>query len=181
MSIDYICREVSRLIRKYGETDPAALARAMGIIVAYEPMGNYPAACKGFFMVQSRQKHITINSDLPEIIRRIILAHEIAHAVLHRKALASLKAFHDFSLYDATSQFEYEANLFAAEYLLDDKEVIERLNDDAFFFGVAKELCVPPELLDFKFRILKHKGWALDSPITADGAFLKHIAQRRDN
>ena len=180
MSIEYICREVARLMRKYEEADPAALAQAMGIIVAYEPMGNYPEACKGFFMYQSRKKHITINSDLRPVIQRIILAHEIGHAVLHRKELISLKAFHDFSLYDTTSQFEYEANLFAAEYLLDDKEVIEKLNDDAFFFSVAKELYVPPELLDFKFRILKNKGWALDSPITAGGDFLKHITHRRD-
>ncbi|MPM76217.1 hypothetical protein SDC9_123214 [bioreactor metagenome] len=168
-------------MRKYGETDPAALARAMGVIVAYEPMGSYPEACKGFFMYQSRKKLITVNSDLPETLQRIILAHEIGHAVLHRKALVSLKAFHDFSLYDTTSQFEYEANLFAAEYLLEDQQVIEKLNDDAFFFGVAKELYVPPELLDFKFRILKNKGWALDSPITASGDFLKTITRRRDD
>lgn len=180
MSIEYISREVAHIKRKYDETDPFRLARAMGIIVVFEAMGDFPEACKGFFMCQSRKKLITINSDLPEIVQRIILAHEIGHAVLHRRELATLKAFHDFSLYDMTSKYEYEANLFAAEYLLDDGEVIEKLNEDAFFFGVARELSVPPELLDFKFRILKNKGWLLDAPITARSDFLKGISERRD-
>lgn len=180
-TIDYISRQVARIMRKYDETDPYRLAQAMGIIVGYEAMGDYPEACKGFFMYQSRKKLIMINSDLPDVLQRIILAHEIGHAVLHSKELATLKAFHDFALYDTTSRFEYEANLFAAEYLLDDGEVIDKLNDDAFFFGVARELFVPPELLDFKFRILKNKGWSLESPIASHGDFLKHITERRDD
>ena len=45
-------------------------------------MGTSPKACKGFFLVNARCKIITINSDLPEEIRRIILAHELGHLVL---------------------------------------------------------------------------------------------------
>ena len=44
-------------------------------------MGMSPKACKGFFLVNARCKVITINSDLPEEIRRIILAHELGHAL----------------------------------------------------------------------------------------------------
>ena len=164
MSIGHICREVASLINKYKEKDPQKLAEALGIIVDYLPLGNGIKSCKGFFLYQSRKKHITINSDLPETVQRIILAHEIGHAVLHYK-LAGVKAFHDFTLYDNSSLYEYEANLFAAEYLLEDKLVQERLNEDTFFFSVARELKVPPELLDFKFRILKRKGWQISSPI----------------
>jgi len=179
MTIEAICREVERLMRKYAEPDPWKLAQAMGIFVDEHPLGKSPKACKGFFLYQSRQKHITINSDLPEMVQRIILAHEIGHAVLHQAA-AKMRAFHDFALYDTSSQFEYEANLFAAEHLLEDTVVRERLSKDTFFFSVAKELAVPPELLDFKFRILKRKGWQLESPIQAKSDFLKHISERSD-
>ena len=117
---------------------------------------------------------------MPEEVQRIILAHEIGHAVLHKEQLANLKAFHDFALYDTATRYEYEANLFAAELLLDDEEVIGKLNEDSFFFGAARELYVPPELLDFKFRILKTKGLTLDSPITARGDFLKDISRPRN-
>jgi len=167
-------------MRKYDEPDPWKLAEAMGIIVQVMPLGNTDKSCKGFFLRQSRKKHITINSDLPEPIQRIILAHEIGHAVLHHEA-AKMKAFHDFALYDTSSQMEYEANLFAAEYLLEDDEVTELLSEDTFFFSVAKELEVPPELLDFKFRILKRKGWLIESPIQSNSNFLKHLSDRGED
>lgn len=46
MTVDYICREVERLKRKFHETDPFKLCDAMGIILLYAPMGTYPGACK---------------------------------------------------------------------------------------------------------------------------------------
>lgn len=165
------------MMQKYGETDPWKLADAMGILVEEMPLGSSPKSCKGFFLYQSRKKHIIINSDLSETVQRIILAHEIGHAVLHHDA-SKRKTFYDFTLYDTSSQMEYESNLFAAEYLLKDDVVTERLREDTFFFSVARELEVPPELLDFKFRILKRKGWLVESPIQSNSNFLKHISDR---
>ena len=174
--MDYINREVKRIKNKYDEPDPYRLCQAMGILLLYESMGIYEGACKGFFLMQSRKKSITINSDLPEHLQRIILAHEIGHAVLHRNT-TGIKAFHDFAMFDETSQFEYEANIFAAEYLMDDNDILELLNDDLSFFEAASMLNVPAELLDFKFRILKRKGYKIiDPPILANGDFLKRIS-----
>ena len=175
MTMDYICREVERLKRKFHETDPFLLCDAMGIILLYEPMGTYPGACKGFFLAQSRKRSITVNSDLPEAIQRIIVTHELGHAVLHAKAVG-VKAFHDFELFDSTSLMEYEANIFAAEFLMDDDDVLEKQNEDISFFGAASLLRVPPELLDFKFRLMKRNGYKLiDPPLMANSNFLKNV------
>lgn len=175
MSIEFISDEVKRIKQKYDETDPVRLAKAMSILLLNEPMGNTTNACKGFYFSQSRTQVITVNSDLPEELRRIILAHELGHAVLHSKAVG-MRAFHDFSLFDETSVYEYEANIFAADFLMDDDRVLDLLNDDISFFGAAAALNVPPELLDFKFRVLKRKGYkVIDSPIRARGDFLKNI------
>ena len=175
MTMDYICREVERLKRKFHETDPFLLCDAMGIILLYEPMGTYPGACKGFFLAQSRKRSITVNSDLPEAIQRIIVTHELGHAVLHAKAVG-VKAFHDFELFDSTSLMEYEANIFAAEFLMDDDDVLEKLNEEISFFGAASLLRVPPELLDFKFRLMKRNGYKLiDPPLMANSNFLKNV------
>lgn len=175
MTMDYICREVERLKRKFHETDPFLLCDAMGIILLYEPMGTYPGACKGFFLAQSRKRSITVNSDLPEAIQRIIVTHELGHAVLHAKAVG-VKTFHDFELFDSTSLMEYEANIFAAEFLMDDDDVLEKLNEDISFFGAASLLRVPPELLDFKFRLMKRNGYKLiDPPLMANSNFLKNV------
>lgn len=67
--------------RKYDESDPFRLCRAMGIKLIFQPMGKAPDAVKGFFLESKRIRTITINSDLPEIIQRIIVAHEICHAI----------------------------------------------------------------------------------------------------
>jgi Zn-dependent peptidase ImmA (M78 family) len=175
MIIGFICAKAAHIKKLHGETDPERLCRAMGIRVMYEPMGDSKGACKGFYLYRSRQRVICVNSNLPERLRRAVLAHELGHAVLHNDQ-ARLSAFHDFSLYDNTGRWEYEANLFAAELLLDDREVLELLNTDRFFFAAAEALGVAPQLLDFKFRILKNKGCKLaESPITATGDFLKHL------
>ena len=66
--------------------------------------------------------------------------------------------------------------MFAAEFLLPDDEVLEQLNDDVSFFGAASRLRVPPELLDFKFRVLKRKGYkVIDPPLMCQSNFLKGI------
>lgn len=143
--MNQISQSAKRLKRKYDETDPFKLCRAMGIIVLFVPMGTYEGACKGFFLKQSRKRSISINSDLPETLQRIIVTHELGHAFLHAAA-AGVNAFDDFELFDGTSRMEYEANIFAAEFLMEDADVLERLNDDISFFGAAANLRVPVEL-----------------------------------
>jgi len=55
---------------------------------------------------------------------------------------------------------------------LDDDEVLALLNEDLSFFGAASRLNVPPELLDFKFRVLKRKGYKIiDPPMRASSDF----------
>ena len=175
MTTDYICDMVAEIKSKYNEGNPFRLAEAMRILLLREPMGTTPGCCKGFFMVISSQPVIAVNSDLPPVVQKIIAAHEVGHAVLHRHLLPVM-GFHDFELYDAASEAEYEANIFAAEFLLDDQEVIEKLNDDLSFFQAAAALHVPAELLSFKFRVMKRRGLlVIDSPIVADSRFLKKI------
>ena len=170
MGSDYIAAEVRRIKEKYGELSPEKLARAMDVMVRYEPMGSYDGCCKGFFVCFCRVRHITVNADLPQELQRVILMHELAHVVLHGEAAA----FHDFAMFDSADIREYEANIFAADYLLKDDEVMCALNDDLSFFGAAARLCVPPELLDFKFRVMKRRGVQLrEPPLRAAGNFLK--------
>ena len=116
MTYSDICAAVAKLKVKYDETDPFRLCRAMGITLLLQPMGKHETAIKGFFMECKRIKTITVNSDLPEIIQKIIVAHELGHATLHRTS--SVQAFHEVVMYDSSSIKEKEANLFAAELLL---------------------------------------------------------------
>lgn len=174
MTYSYICSSVERVVRRYKERDPLELCEAMGVRVRYKPMGSHPGAVKGVSLVSHRIKSITINSDLPDIIQRIVLAHELGHIVLH--CTSEVRCYHEISLYDETAMTEKDANLFAAELLLEDDTVLDVLNQDVTFFGAAAALYIPVELLDFKFRLMKWKGYMLrEPPFEARSTFLKGL------
>lgn len=177
MTIASIRNIVADLKHRFGNIGPEDMCDALGIIIKRLPMGRKSSDCKGFFMRQSRIRVIFLNSDLPRRIQMIILYHELGHAVLHGDRATECQ-FHDFALFDETSLYEYEANIFAAEYALPDEEVLVQLNDDRSFFNAARALDVPPELLDFKFRILKRLGYALNPPLYSQSNFLKTIGRQ---
>ena len=174
INYDYITGEVRRLRREYEETDPDRLCRLMGVLVIDHDSEMKLGDFKGLSVYRHSISVILLNSKLSEGLRKIVLAHEIGHLVLH-KELAAIRGFHDFDLFGMNDQCEHEANVFAAELLLDDDVVLDALNDDMTFFGAAKTLCVPPELLDFKFRVLKHQGYKIRPIMIANSRFLKHI------
>jgi len=155
---------------KYKTSDPFQLCRDLNIMIRYKDLGT---EIKAFYFYQSRIRSIVINSRVSDVMRKILVAHELGHDRLH-KEIAMMKGFQEFELFDMTSPAEYEANLFAAELLINDEELLEMLNDeDISFFGVAKQLYIPADLLDFKFRVLKHKGYRINAPYIANGDFMK--------
>lgn len=150
----------------------------MGIQVVLQETSLSVASFKGFSLIHSRIPVIVLNAALPEDLLPVVLAHEIGHSVLH-KELAALRGSHDFDLFGMKDQYEFEANVFAAELLLENDQVLEVLNQDVTFFGAAQLLCVPPELLDFKFRVLKHQGYAVAPQLQAPGDFLKRMGREK--
>lgn len=169
-----IITEVNKLIKRYDETEPAKLCSLMDVKLNYRRMGTSGESIKGFFLVNRRIRVITVNSDLPYSIQRIIVAHELGHAVLHRAS--GIQAFHDISLYDESSLLEKEANLFAAEILLSDDDVYSALRSCGSFYTAAASLNVPPELLDFKCRLMKSQGYSMPRmSFDAKSRFLKDL------
>ena len=169
-NMDFICEKANALAKKFDTRNPFEICENMGIYIHYKDLGN---ALKAYYFYQSRIKNIIINSRSGMIVRRILCAHELGHAVLHGK-LAAMRGFQELELFDALVPTEYEANLFAAELIVSDDDVLELLNDkDKSFFSIANELYVPAELLDFKFRALKHKGLRIETPHIAQSNFLK--------
>ncbi len=180
MTIAYISRKVTELKKRYPGEKPEGLCRELGISLLYQPMGTGSSACKGFYLRHSRQQVVVVNSTFTESMQQVILAHELGHAVLHRN-VSRMRAFHDFSLFYQTSAYEYEANIFAADYLLDDAELLALLYRGTTIFKAASLLRVPGELLDFKLRVLQQKGYAgLELPLQASADFLKNAKPAGD-
>lgn len=132
---------------------------------------------KAFYFYQSRMKNIVLNTRSGPHTRKILCAHELGHALLH-KEIATWHGFQELTLFCSASRAEYEANLFAADLLIEDEALFELLDEPGKSFSeLARELYVPIELLDFKFRILKGKGYPLAAPYIAQADFLKGSAQ----
>lgn len=80
-----ISRKARRLTNKYSLTDSARLCEAMGIRIVYQDMGTAETSIKAMLVVERQIKCIVVNDNLPDVIMRFILAHELGHAVLHTK------------------------------------------------------------------------------------------------
>lgn len=108
-STDHIIQAANRLVQKYGTRDPEAITRALGITIYDVPLKKQ----KGMYKVIKRNRCIFVKDDLSEVMRRIVILHEIGHDQLHRR---QAKVFQEFSLFDMSGNImEYEANLFAAQ------------------------------------------------------------------
>lgn len=165
---EHIIETVDKLVRKYHTRDPYELCQLLGIKIHYYDLQK---KLKGFFYYQSRQKNIVIDHNVNEVLERILIAHELGHAILHTK-IAMMKGFQEMEVLDGGSQEEDEANFFAAELLLEDDTVLECLSEYSFF-ETAKILYVPAALLDYKFSLLYEKGELVNPMYIRKANFLK--------
>ena len=138
-----------RLIRYYermtGSRDPIAIANYAGIRIATVPLGGI----SGNYMLIKRKRWIFINENIPEDspIFKVIVAHELGHALLHRKENC---AFIRNKTLLSTSGIEREANKFAATLLITD-DLLEEYRDyteSQFSSGTG----YPKELLELRLK-----------------------------
>ena len=121
MSSDYLSKIGSSLARRCETRDPFRIADVLGVEVLFcEDFGRL----KGMYRVIKRNRFILLNKDLSDRMMRIVCAHELGHDQLHRN-LAKDSAIREFMLYDMTTKPEYEANIVAAEILLDNDEMLD--------------------------------------------------------
>ena len=114
-----------------------------------------------------------MDENISDLFRDILIAHELGHFALH-KDIAMMKGFQELEVLEKrdSEPLETEANLFAAELLLPDEDVLACLEEHTFF-ETAALLHVPAALLDFKYLILQKKGYSLHTMDIRKAAFLK--------
>ena len=144
--MNYIESEAKALAAKYGTNDPFEIARAEGISIYYR---DDFTKLKGMYKVILRRRCVFINAGLPEEEMRYICAHELGHDRLHRAATAKA-GLCDFVLFDVKNKLEYEANLFAANLLIDDREVSHAAVNGLTAAELAASLGVPENLITIK-------------------------------
>lgn len=121
MNAESLSKVGRKLVTRCGTRNPFEIARQLGIEVMFcDDFGPL----KGMYRVIKRNRFIFINKNMSERMQIIVCAHELGHDQLHRK-LAKTNALREFMLYDMTTRPEYEANIVAAEILLDTDEVLD--------------------------------------------------------
>ena len=117
---------VRNLMKKYRTKNPYTLCKILKIHIRYMDLGNI----KGIYKKVVTNKFIIINENLSEIMKLIVLSHELGHAILHDTK--EIQSFKDYNLFPRISnQIEDEANIFAKELLFDENnEIYETILSD---------------------------------------------------
>lgn len=116
---------------------------------------------KGMYRVIKRNRFIFINKNMSERMQIIVCAHELGHDQLHRK-LAKTNALREFMLYDMTTRPEYEANIVAAEILLDTDEVLDYIYNYGYTSEqTARAMGTDINLVALKIAHLAESGYDL--------------------
>lgn len=90
-----------------------------------------------------QQKQIHINCNITDSQKKFTASHELGHAILHPK---SCTPFLLESTYQSIDKMEIQANKFAVEFLIDDKDLLEArecgytIEQIARLWGYQKEL-----------------------------------------
>ena len=140
--IERIKRLVAYYTRTYDTSDPFELADYLGIL--YQ-VGN----CKheGCYMFLKNHRYIFLSKHLEHNELRLVMAHELGHALLDRKVNCYFIRNKTLLL---NSKFERRANLFAAYLLINDNLLQECA-------GMTKEQFdkitgYPEELIELRLR-----------------------------
>ena len=151
--ISRILEEVDKLTRKYKTRDPFEIAKGLNIDIVYHDLGNL----KGYYYYQSRMKYIVINKNISEDLKPVICAHELGHDRLHLH-FAKNFAIREFGLFDMSSKPEREANLFAAELLVDETRFLELILEGNTYSDISSIMNMPVKIIKLKAELIKHKN-----------------------
>lgn len=139
-----MCKQIAeKLIKKFHTNCPFQIARELGVVILFEPLGNK----LGYFSTYKRSKFIHINEELSEKERIFPCAHELGHVIQHPyENTPFLRKNTLFSI----SKIEREAHEFAVELLLPD--VLLQEYQDLSIYQIAIAHGIPQELLHLKNR-----------------------------
>ena len=104
-------------IHKYNTRNPFKLAVFLGIEVQMGTPG-----CAGCYMFLKNHRYIFLDQNLAELELMQVMAHELGHAILHKKQNCYFIRNKTLLL---NSKTEIEANLFAAELLINNNIILE--------------------------------------------------------
>lgn len=102
----------------YHTNDPFEIAEQLGVYTQVGPLGKIFGCC----LTIAGERFIYINSDLDTPTQKMVAAHELGHAVMHREDYFFFNWMSDTAY---RNRAEIEAHTFAAELLVPDSVVLD--------------------------------------------------------
>ena len=164
-----------KLVREYGTRDPFQLASHLNVRIT---MRNDFDRQKGAFALVLNVPFLFINDNLSYEMKRIVCAHELGHALLHRKLCRTGKnqTIYELEIFDIKDNTEYEANIFAAGLLIDEEEMSEYFHNGYDVVQTARALNINVNLLMIKIiEMQERNGITLNIPYIPKSSFLGTI------
>ena len=128
--------------KKFGTNDPFEIADHMGVLYQIGNCEN-----EGCYMFLKNHRYIFLSNKLNPVELKLVMAHELAHALYDRKENCYFIRNKTLLL---NSKIERRANCFAAHLLISDEMLLE-------YAGCTREqfcLCTgyPKELIDLRLK-----------------------------
>ncbi|SHN03390.1 protein of unknown function [Anaerosporobacter mobilis DSM 15930] len=128
---------VHELLKKYNTNSPYQLCELLDIEVFKCELGTI----KGYYHHAYRIKQIYLNSNLSRREEKLVLAHELGHAIMHPN---SNTPFFKANTFTSIDKLEKQANTFAMHCLISDNDLYECSNYTvsqlSILFGYDEEL-----------------------------------------
>ena len=177
---DRLFRVPENLIVEFNTRDPFQIARLKGYAVRFLDLKRQKGFCTNIY----NNYFIFINENMSEQMKRMTCAHELGHIIFHKNRLARRKngqfrKLVEMELFDIRDSTEYEANLFAANLLIDTDEMMELLKEGRDIVSTASALDVNVNMLAIK--LLEMRDVDVDLPFTVSRQFLGRIDDRADS
>lgn len=151
-----IKQKVDELRNFYGLAEPEKLAIYSGVQLLYS--SNLHDVL-GMYTQVNRCPFIFINERLATAVQKLVIAHELGHALLHGSILQQ-DIFTSTDLSRLGQKFiidyEHEANLFAAFLLIKQKELFEFTEQGLSLYDIAKALNLCPEIICYYYRAMRN-------------------------
>ena len=149
-----IAKKAEHYKRYYSNSDGLTLQQLYDIVekLDIELYEESFTQLNGAYYNIERTKHIILDSGMDDIEKRFVLAHELGHAILHRKENCFFKKKYTRL---KVSYIEMEADEFAANLLLPQDIPIDLQELNAEQLAMLYE--VPLELMQIKIETICHR------------------------
>lgn len=177
---DRLFKVPENLIVEFETRDPFQIARLKGYAVKFLDLKRQKGFCTNIY----NNYFIFINENLSDQMKRMTCAHELGHIIFHkdrltRKKNGQFQKLIEMELFDIKDNTEYEANLFAANLLIDTDEMMGLLKEGYDIVHTASTLDVNVNMLAIK--LLEMRNGDVDLPFTISKQFLGKIEDRADS